>query len=62
MERSAMNFAWAWPPFPSIHCSLVGYHHVRGNEGVLDDIFGKATVLDDRQTRPALSVHRIKEF
>ncbi len=32
---------------------LAGYYHARGNEGVLDDLFAKAVVLDDGRTRAA---------
>lgn len=41
-------------PPPGI--GLAGYYHERGNEGVLDDILAKATVLDDGQTRAAIVV------
>ena len=49
----------AWHPSPSIRPSasgLAGYYHERGNEGMLDDLFAKATVLDDGQTRSAIVV------
>ncbi len=35
---------------------LAGYYHARGNEGVLDAILAKATVLDDGSTRAAIVV------
>ncbi len=35
---------------------LAGYYHERGNEGVLDDIFAKAIVLDDGSARAAIIV------
>ncbi|HEX7862737.1 MAG TPA: hypothetical protein VF773_20555 [Verrucomicrobiae bacterium] len=35
---------------------LAGYYHERGSEGVHDDIFAKATVLDDGTTRAAIVV------
>ncbi len=41
-------------PPPGI--GLAGYYHERGNEGVIDDIFAKAAVLDDGQTRAAIVV------
>ena len=41
---------------PPLGIALAGYYHERGNEGVLDDIFAKATVLDDGQTRAAIVV------
>ena len=41
---------------PPVGIGLAGYYHERGNEGVLDDIFAKATVLDDGQTRAAIVV------
>ncbi len=41
---------------PPAGVGLAGYYHERGNEGVLDDLFAKATVFDDGQTRAALVV------
>jgi hypothetical protein len=41
---------------PPLGIALAGYYHERGNEGVLDDIFAKAAVLDDGQTRAAIVV------
>lgn len=41
---------------PPLGIALAGYYHERGSEGVLDDIFAKATVLDDGQTRAAIVV------
>lgn len=41
-------------PPPGI--GLAGYYHERGNDGVLDDIQAKATVLDDGRTRAAIVV------
>lgn len=41
---------------PPLGIGLAGYYHERGNEGVLDDIAAKATVLDDGQTRAAIVV------
>ena len=41
---------------PPVGIGLAGYYHERGNEGVLDDIFAKTTVLDDGQTRAAIVV------
>lgn len=35
---------------------LAGYYHARGNDGVLDDLFAKAMVLDDGKTRAAIVV------
>jgi len=46
----------ALPINPPIGIALAGYYHERGNEGVLDDIFAKAIVLDDGQTRAAIVV------
>jgi len=48
--------AAAVPINPPPGIALAGYYHARGNEGILDDIFAKATVLDDGQTRAALVV------
>lgn len=31
---------------PPVGIGLAGYYHERGNEGMLDDIYAKATVLD----------------
>ena len=41
-------------PPPDI--GLAGYYHERGNEGVLDDLYAKAAVLDDGKTRAAIVV------
>ena len=41
---------------PPLGIGLAGYYHERGNEGVLDDIVAKATVLDDGKTRAAIVV------
>jgi neutral ceramidase len=46
----------AVPINPPLGIGLAGYYHERGNEGVLDDIFAKAAVLDDGQTRAAIVV------
>lgn len=46
----------AIPINPPLGTGLAGYYHERGNEGVLDDIMAKATVLDDGQTRVAIVV------
>lgn len=46
----------AVPINPPPGIGLAGYYHARGNEGVLDDILAKATVLDDGQTRAAIVV------
>jgi len=35
---------------------LAGYYHERGSQGVLDDLFAKAAVLDDGQTKVAFVV------
>ena len=35
---------------------LAGYYHERGSQGVIDDIFAKAAVLDDGKTRVAFVV------
>jgi len=48
--------AAAVPINPPAGIGLAGYYHERGNEGVLDDILAKATVLDDGQTRAAIIV------
>ena len=48
--------AAAVPINPPLGIALAGYYHERGNEGVLDDIFAKATVFDDGQTRAAIVV------
>ena len=48
--------AAAVPINPPLGIALAGYYHERGSEGVLDDIFAKATVLDDGQTRAAIVV------
>src|SRR5688572_6233840 len=41
---------------PPTGIGLAGYYHERGNEGVLDDIMAKATVLDDGSARAAIVV------
>jgi hypothetical protein len=41
---------------PPLGIALAGYYHERASEGVLDDIFAKATVLDDGQTRAAIVI------
>ena len=46
----------AVPINPPPGIGLAGYYHERGNEGVLDDIQAKATVLDDGETRAAIVV------
>ena len=46
----------AVPISPPFGIALAGYYHERGSEGVLDDIFAKATVLDDGRTRAAIVV------
>src|SRR5215510_2618202 len=46
----------AVPINPPLGIGLAGYYHERGNEGVLDDIFAKAAVLDDGSTRAAIVV------
>src|SRR5438093_1727584 len=46
----------AVPISPPTAIGLAGYYHERDNEGVLDDIFAKATVLDDGSTRAAFVV------
>jgi hypothetical protein len=46
----------AVPINPPLGIALAGYYHERSREGVLDDIFAKATVLDDGQTRAAIVV------
>ena len=48
--------AAAVPINPPMGIGLAGYYHERGNEGVLDDIQAKATVLDDGQTRAVIVV------
>jgi hypothetical protein len=48
--------AAAVPINPPLGIALAGYYHERGSEGVLDDIFAKATVLDDGRTRAAIVV------
>jgi hypothetical protein len=46
----------AVPINPPLGIGLAGYYHERGNEGVLDDLFAKAAVLDDGSTRAAIVV------
>jgi hypothetical protein len=46
----------AVPINPPTGIGLAGYYHDRGNEGVLDDIFAKAVVLDDGSRRVAIVV------
>jgi hypothetical protein len=41
---------------PPLGIGLAGYYHERGNQGVLDDILAKATVLDDGNSRAAIVV------
>jgi neutral ceramidase len=41
---------------PPTGIPLAGYYFERGSDGVLDDIYSKATVLDDGQTKVALVV------
>src|SRR3954469_16357007 len=41
---------------PPVGIGLAGYYHERGNEGMLDDISAKATVLDDGSTRAAIVI------
>jgi hypothetical protein len=48
--------AAAVPVNPPLGIALAGYYHERASEGLLDDIFAKATVLDDDQTRAAIVV------
>jgi neutral ceramidase len=48
--------AAAVPINPPLGIGLAGYYHERGSEGVLDDIFAKAIVLDDGKTRAAIVV------
>ncbi|MBI5769361.1 MAG: hypothetical protein HZA93_16325 [Verrucomicrobia bacterium] len=46
----------AVPINPPLGIGLAGYYHERGHEGVLDDLFAKAIVLDDGTTRAAIVV------
>ena len=39
---------------PPLGTPLAGYYHVRGSEGVLDDICARAVVLDDGKTQAAM--------
>lgn len=39
---------------PPLGIPLAGYYHARGAQGVLDDLYAKALVLDDGQTKVAL--------
>jgi len=41
---------------PPMAIPLAGYYSERGSQGVADDLFAKAAVLDDGQTRVALVV------
>jgi neutral ceramidase len=41
---------------PPLGAPMAGYYHPRGVEGVLDDIYAKAAVLDDGKTEVALVV------
>lgn len=41
---------------PPLGIQLAGYYHPRGSQGVLDDLYAKAAVLDDGQTQVALVV------
>jgi neutral ceramidase len=41
---------------PPLGIPLAGYYHARGADGVIDDLFAKALVLDDGQTQAALVV------
>jgi hypothetical protein len=41
---------------PSPGTPLAGYYNERGSQGVLDDIYAKATVLDDGKTEAAMVV------
>src|SRR5688500_11372300 len=41
---------------PPVGIGLAGYYHERGSEGVLDDLYAKAVVLDDGATRAAIVV------
>ena len=39
---------------PSLGTPMAGYYGARGSEGVLDDLYAKATVLDDGRTKVAM--------
>jgi len=39
---------------PALGTPMAGYYSARGSEGVLDDLYAKATVLDDGKTKVAL--------
>src|SRR5207249_6793629 len=41
---------------PPLGAPLAGYYYERSCDGVLDDLFAKAMVLDDGQTKAALVV------
>ncbi|NLF74035.1 MAG: hypothetical protein GX575_33945 [Candidatus Anammoximicrobium sp.] len=41
---------------PPVGIPLAGYYSPRGSEGVLEDLYAKAVVLDDGQTRAAMIV------
>jgi hypothetical protein len=41
---------------PPMGIGLAGYYHERGNEGVLDDLFAKAVVIEDGSTSAAIVV------
>jgi hypothetical protein len=41
---------------PPLGIPLAGYYSLRGSEGVLDDLYAKAAVLDDGQTQAAMVV------
>jgi len=41
---------------PSLGIPLAGYYSPRGSDGVLEDLYAKATVLDDGKTSVAMVV------
>jgi hypothetical protein len=41
---------------PPLGTPMAGYYHQRGSQGVLDDLYAKAAVLDDGKTKAALVV------
>jgi len=41
---------------PPLGTPMAGYYHARGSQGVLDDLYAKAAVLDDGQTKVAFVV------
>ncbi len=41
---------------PPLDTPMAGYYHRRGSQGVLDDLYAKAAVLDDGKTKAALVV------